>query len=106
MIEGGTYMVHRILHQRYELQELIGGGGMADVYRARDKLLDRPVAVKILHEQFRSDREFIDKFHREAQAAARLSHANIVNIYDVGVEGDEHYIVMEYVPGSTPVSIS
>ena len=94
-------MVHRILHQRYELQELIGGGGMADVYRARDKLLDRPVAVKILHEQFRSDREFIDKFHREAQAAARLSHANIVNIYDVGVEGDEHYIVMEYVPGST-----
>ena len=89
-------MVHRILHQRYELQELIGGGGMADVY-----LLDRPVAVKILHEQFRSDREFIDKFHREAQAAARLSHANIVNIYDVGVEGDEHYIVMEYVPGST-----
>ena len=94
-------MVHRILHQRYELQELIGGGGMADVYRARDKLLDRPVAVKILHEQFRSDREFIDKFHREAQAAARLSHANIVNIYDVGIEGNEHYIVMEYVPGST-----
>ena len=74
---------------------------MADVYRARDKLLDRPVAVKILHEQFKSDREFIDKFHREAQAAARLSHANIVNIFDVGVEGNDHYIVMEYVPGST-----
>ena len=94
-------MAQRILHQRYELLELIGGGGMADVYRARDKLLDRPVAVKILHEQFKSDREFIDKFHREAQAAARLSHANIVNIFDVGVEGNDHYIVMEYVPGST-----
>ncbi|WP_037377043.1 Stk1 family PASTA domain-containing Ser/Thr kinase [Selenomonas sp. AB3002] len=94
-------MVQRILHQRYELQELIGGGGMADVYRARDKLLDRPVAVKILHDQFKSDSEFINKFHREAQAAARLSHANIVNIFDVGVEGNDHYIVMEYVPGST-----
>ncbi|MBO6291463.1 MAG: Stk1 family PASTA domain-containing Ser/Thr kinase [Selenomonas sp.] len=94
-------MAQRILHQRYELLELIGGGGMADVYRALDKLLDRPVAVKILHEQFKSDREFIDKFHREAQAAARLSHANIVNIFDVGVEGNDHYIVMEYVPGST-----
>ena len=98
---GGKCMVQRVLDQRYELQELIGGGGMADVYRARDKLLDRPVAVKILHEQFQSDREFIDKFHREAQAAARLSHPNIVNIYDVGVEANEHYIVMEYVPGST-----
>ena len=94
-------MIQRILHQRYELQELIGGGGMADVYRARDKLLDRPVAVKILHDQFKSDSEFINKFHQEAQAAARLAHANIVNIFDVGVEGNDHYIVMEYVPGST-----
>ena len=94
-------MIQRILDQRYELQELIGGGGMADVYRARDKLLDRPVAVKILHDQFKNDREFIEKFHREAQAAARLSHPNIVNIFDVGVEGSNHYIVMEYVPGST-----
>ena len=94
-------MIKRVLDQRYELQELIGGGGMADVYRAQDLLLNRPVAVKILHEQFKSDTEFINKFNREAQAAARLSHPNIVNIYDVGVMDDTHYIVMEYVPGRT-----
>jgi len=94
-------MNQRVLDNRYELQELIGGGGMADVYKARDILLDRTVAVKILHEQFKRDTEFIQKFHREAQAAAKLSHPNIVNIYDVGVTGDDHYIVMEYVPGST-----
>lgn len=94
-------MLQRILDQRYELEELIGGGGMADVYRAKDLLLNRPVAVKILHEQFKQDKEFIEKFQREAQAAARLSHPNIVNIYDVGVADGDHYIVMEYVPGRT-----
>lgn len=94
-------MTNRILDQRYELEELVGGGGMADVYKATDRLLQRPVAVKILHEQFQRDQEFIEKFHREAQAAARLSHPNIVNIYDVGVSAGEHYIVMEYVPGTT-----
>ena len=94
-------MNQRVLDNRYELQELIGGGGMADVYKAKDLLLDRPVAVKILHEQFKRDTEFIEKFHREAQAAAKLSHPNIVNIYDVGVMEEDHYIVMEYVPGST-----
>ncbi|MBR2215309.1 MAG: Stk1 family PASTA domain-containing Ser/Thr kinase [Selenomonadaceae bacterium] len=91
----------QILDQRYETEELIGSGGMADVYRGKDKLLDRTVAIKVLHPQYRNDAEFIGKFHQEAQAAARLSHANIVNIYDVGVSGDEHYIVMEYVPGAT-----
>ena len=94
-------MVHSILGQRYELNEHIGGGGMADVYMAEDLLLKRIVAVKILHEQFRSDEEFINKFHREAQSAAGLSHPNIVSIYDVGVSGNDHYIVMEYVPGHT-----
>ena len=94
-------MVQRILDQRYELEELIGGGGMADVYKAKDRLLNRPVAVKILHEAFKQDKEFVDKFQREAQAAARLSHPNIVNIYDVGVADGDHYIVMEYVPGRT-----
>ena len=94
-------MNQRVLDNRYELQELIGGGGMADVYKAKDLLLDHPVAVKILHEQFKRDTEFIEKFHREAQAAAKLSHPNIVNIYDVGVMEEDHYIVMEYVPGST-----
>ena len=94
-------MIKRVLDQRYELQELIGGGCKADVYRSQDLLLNRPVAVKILHEQFKSDTEFINKFNREAQAAARLSHPNIVNIFDVGVMDDAHYIVMEYVPGRT-----
>lgn len=94
-------MVQRIFGRRYELLELIGGGGMADVYRAHDKLLDRSVAVKILHPQFSNDAEFIEKFHREAQGAAKLSHPNIVNIYDVGEEAGCHYIVMEYVAGDT-----
>ncbi len=98
-------MIQRVLDQRYELQELIGSGGMADVYKAQDNLLKRPVAVKILHEQFRKDEEFIGKFHREAQSAARLSHPNIVNIFDVGISGDAHYIVMEYVSGSTLKSL-
>lgn len=94
-------MLQRELGHRYKLTEFIGGGGMADVYKAHDKLLDRSVAVKILHEQFRNDEEFIGKFHLEAKSAAGLSHPNIVSIYDVGVEGNDHYIVMEYVPGST-----
>lgn len=98
-------MIQRILDQRYELRELVGSGGMADVYRAQDKLLDRPVAVKILHEQFRQDEEFIGKFHQEAQSAARLSHPNIVNIFDVGISGNDHYIVMEYVSGDTLKSL-
>ncbi|MBR3458602.1 MAG: Stk1 family PASTA domain-containing Ser/Thr kinase [Selenomonadaceae bacterium] len=98
-------MIQRVLDQRYELQELVGSGGMADVYKAQDNLLKRPVAVKILHEQFRKDEEFIGKFHREAQSAARLSHPNIVNIFDVGISGDAHYIVMEYVSGNTLKSL-
>ncbi|HBT79828.1 MAG TPA: serine/threonine protein kinase, partial [Selenomonas sp.] len=72
-------MTQRVLDQRYELQEKIGGGGMADVYKAMDLVLGRTVAVKVLHEQFKSDQEFITKFQREAQAAAQLSHPNIVN---------------------------
>lgn len=94
-------MSERILDQRYQLDERIGSGGMADVYKATDILLNRPVAVKILHDQFKRDTEFINKFQREARAAARLSHPNIVNIYDVGVSEGDHYIVMEYVPGKT-----
>lgn len=74
---------------------------MADVYRAHDKLLDRSVAVKVLRAQFTDDEEFVTRFRREAQAAARLSHPNIVNIYDVGRDGDSYYIVMEYISGET-----
>ena len=94
-------MIQRVLGDRYELEEKIGSGGMADVYKAHDRLLARPVAVKILHEAYRADAEFIERFHREAKAAAKLTHPNIVSIYDVGIDNDDHYIVMEYVPGNS-----
>jgi len=84
---------------RYEIIERIGGGGMALVYRAHDILLGRNVAVKILRQQFVHDEEFVRRFRREAQAAASLSHPNIVSVYDVGQQDDTHYIVMEYVEG-------
>lgn len=94
-------LINRTLDKRYTILERIGGGGMADVYRAHDKLLDRSVAVKVLRSQFTSDEEFVSRFRREAQAAARLSHPNIVNIYDVGCDEDIYYIVMEYISGET-----
>ena len=94
-------MTGRVLSGRYVLEERIGSGGMAEVYRAHDHLLGRTVAVKILHAAYKNDFEFIERFHREAKAAAGLSHANIVSIFDVGIDGDDHFIVMEYVPGST-----
>lgn len=94
-------MIGRILGNRYEIVEKIGGGGMALVYKARCRLLNRFVAVKILRAEFINDEEFINKFRRESQAAASLSHPNIVSIYDVGVEDSIYYIVMEYVNGKT-----
>ena len=90
-----------LLDARYRLLERIGGGGMAEVYLAADELLDRRVAVKILRAQFTCDENFIARFRQEAKAAARLSHPNIVSIFDVGCEADTHYIVMEYVAGET-----
>lgn len=92
-------MKGRVLNSRYELEELIGTGGMADVYRARDGLLGRTVAVKILHPQYAKDEVFIGRFRQEAQAAANLNQPNIVNVYDWGIEGDVYYLVMEYVEG-------
>jgi serine/threonine protein kinase len=94
-------MEGQILGNRYELIEKIGGGGMAVVYKARCKLLDRFVAVKILRPEFTNDEEFVKRFRIEAQSAASLSHPNIVSIYDVGHEGNIHYIVMEYIDGIT-----
>ena len=94
-------MVERVLDGRYALEMLVGSGGMADVYRAKDQLLERTVAVKILHQQYENDTEFIARFQREAKAAARITHPNIVNVFDVGVAEGRHYIVMEYVPGRT-----
>lgn len=90
-----------LLDDRYRLLERIGGGGMAEVFLAEDVLLTRQVAVKILRSQFTGDEEFVTRFRQEARAAARLSHPNIVNIYDVGCEDETYYIVMEYVPGET-----
>ncbi|WP_337019338.1 Stk1 family PASTA domain-containing Ser/Thr kinase [Oceanobacillus massiliensis] len=90
-----------LLNERYKIKEKIGGGGMANVYLARDIILDRDVAVKALRTEYIHDQEFIARFDREAQSATSLSHPNIVNIYDVGEEEHLLYMVMEYVDGMT-----
>lgn len=92
-------MIGDLLGNRYEIISQLGGGGMALVYKARDTLLNRPVTVKILRPEYTSDEEFVSRFRKEAQAVAKLSHPNIVSVYDVGQEGNTHYIVMEYVEG-------
>lgn len=89
----------QMLANRYELMEKIGEGGMAVVYKARCTFLDRWVAIKILRDQYANNPEFVDRFQREARAAARLAHPNIVSIYDVGEDQGRHFIVMEYVQG-------
>lgn len=94
-------MGSKILAGRYELFEKIGEGGMSVVYKAKDRLLNRYIAIKVLKPEFISDRKFIESFRRESQAAASLTHPNIVNIFDVGQEGNIHYIVMELVEGKT-----
>ena len=94
-------MTEKLLDNRYQLLKKIGSGGMADVYMAKDILLDRIVAVKILHSNFAEDNEFIVRFRHEAQSAGKLSHPNIVGIYDVGCDQGVYYIIMEYVEGET-----
>lgn len=94
-------MTGKLLDNRYQLVKKIGSGGMADVYMAKDILLDRIVAVKILHSNFAEDNEFIVRFRHEAQSAGKLSHPNIVGIYDVGCDQGVYYIIMEYVEGVT-----
>ncbi|MEY8334161.1 Stk1 family PASTA domain-containing Ser/Thr kinase [Lachnospiraceae bacterium 47-T17] len=96
MIENGAFIA-----DRYEILEKIGAGGMSDVYKAKDQVLGRFVAVKVLKQEFAEDVNFVTKFHTEAQSAAGLQHPNIVNIYDVGSEEHVHFIVMEYVEGIT-----
>jgi serine/threonine-protein kinase len=88
-----------VLNQRYELQRRVGRGGMADVFLARDQLLDRPVALKVLFPEFAQDPAFVERFRREAQAAANLNHPNIVSVYDWGEAAGTYYIVMEYIDG-------
>lgn len=92
-------MANKILAGRYELLEKKGDGGMAVVYKAKDRLLNRFVAIKILRPEFIRDPKFIDSFRRESQSAAGLSHPNIVSVYDVGKEGNIYYIVMELLDG-------
>jgi len=83
-------MQQKILNNRYELEQKIGEGGMARVYRGRDTRLNRRIAVKVLHSHYASDAGFLQRFHHEAQSAANLRHPNIVDIYDVGLHGDIH----------------
>ncbi|OLS42059.1 Stk1 family PASTA domain-containing Ser/Thr kinase [Bacillus sp. MRMR6] len=94
-------LIGKKLSGRYKILEMIGGGGMANVYLAHDMILDRDVAVKMLRLDFANDEEFIRRFRREAQSATSLAHPNIVNIYDVGEENELYYIVMEHVDGQT-----
>ena len=90
-----------VIGNRYKIQEKIGNGGMATVYKALDQILNRYVAVKVLREEFTTDEEFIKRFNAEAQSAARLIHPNIVSVYDVGQEYNIYYIVMELIQGKT-----
>lgn len=94
-------MIGKVLGNRYEIVEKIGGGGMSVVYKAKCRVLNRYVAIKILRNELISDSEFVDKFKQESLSAASLNHPNIVNIYDTGIEDDIYYIVMEYIKGVT-----
>ena len=91
----------RLLGNRYEIIEKIGSGGMATVYKAKCHVLNRYVAIKILRDEFTTDEEFIKRFEVEAQSAASITHPNIVSVYDVGVDGNLYYIVMELIKGKT-----
>jgi predicted Ser/Thr protein kinase len=92
-------VVGETVAERYELEELVGHGGMSSVYRARDSLLERYVALKVLHEQYSEDDDFVERFKREARSVAQLQHPNIVTVIDRGEQGGRQYIVFEYVEG-------
>ncbi len=89
-----------LLNDRYQLQDTLGTGGMAVVYKARDLMLERSVAVKVLREDFSKDPAFRERFRQEARAAANLSHPNIVTVHDFGLDQGHLFIVMEYMPGT------
>ena len=93
--------IGEIYSDRYAIERPIARGGMADVFLARDRFLDRPVAVKILFPEFARDPSFVERFRREAQSAAMLNHPNIVGVYDYGQERGTYFIVMEYVEGQS-----
>src|SRR6059058_4849308 len=90
-----------IVDGRYLIKGRIGSGGMADVYRAEDAQLGRDVALKVLHRRFARDQEFVERFRREASAAAGLAHPNVVNVFDRGEYDGTYYIAMEHLPGRT-----
>jgi serine/threonine-protein kinase len=92
-------VVGELIAGRYELQELVGAGGMSNVFRAHDRLLERTVALKILHEQFGSDDDYVERFRREARSVAQLAHPNIVTVIDRGQQDGRQYIVFEFVEG-------
>ncbi|MBQ3574332.1 MAG: Stk1 family PASTA domain-containing Ser/Thr kinase, partial [Clostridia bacterium] len=94
-------MIGRLISGRYRIEALVGMGGTAKVYRAMDEQENRTVAIKVLRAEYESDMEFVRRFSREAEAAAKMAHENIVNLLDVGIEGEMRYIVMEYVAGRT-----
>ena len=94
-------LIGKTLDGLYTVRELIGTGGMAVVYRAYDKIRKRTVAIKVLRPEYESDEEFVRRFSREAEAASKVSHENIVNMLDVGIDGEVRYIVMEFVDGQT-----
>jgi len=94
-------MIGSVISGRYVVQAIVGTGGMAVVYRAFDQKKNRIVAIKVLRPEYESDEEFVRRFSREAEAASKVSHENIVNMLDVGIDGDMRYIVMEYVDGQT-----
>jgi len=105
MSDSGTPAGAPVINDRYRIERRVGRGGMADVFLARDTLLDRDVAVKVLFPEFAVDPKFVERFRREAQSAANLSHPNIVNVYDWGKYEGTYFIAMEYVPGRTLADI-
>src|SRR6478672_111337 len=96
----------QVLGGRYEIHRKLARGGMAEVYLARDRSLDRPVAVKVLFPEFATDPSFVERFRREAQAAANLTHPNVVGVYDWGTQSGTYFIVMEYVDGQSLAEVA
>ncbi|MFW5981913.1 MAG: Stk1 family PASTA domain-containing Ser/Thr kinase [Halanaerobiaceae bacterium] len=94
-------MIGKVLNERYKILKELGKGGMAIVFEAQDLLLDRKVALKMLRHEYLNDKDFVKRFRHEAKAVARLSHPNIINIFDIGHKGDYQYLVMEYIEGKT-----
>jgi serine/threonine-protein kinase len=100
-LTGDEALVGRVLNDRYLIGERIARGGMASVFQATDQRLDRPVAIKVMHHGLGDDKQFTERFVREAKSAAKLNHPNVVSVFDQGMDGKVTYLVMEYVPGRT-----